>query len=231
MSKTLLQLRTRVLTDLAMEDDDFAAREEVDRLINAGIKDAESLIHNLYEDYFLTSAALTLVQNASAIDLPSDIFAHKIRGIVYDDGAGWIYEVRRIKNWHKFALYQGGNYLPSALEEYRYLLKNASAAAGTKIVIVPPAQVSSASVMTIWYIREAAQLALDTDICDIPEFEEYPVQFAKAHLSKKEGSPTADMEWNLLERQRQLLNSTLATMIPDDDTEIEMDLRHYDDHV
>ncbi len=227
---TLKDMLTRILEDLDLQDEDLVSQREATRLINAGIAEAEASILRLYEDYYLANADMPLVAGQKIYDLPADCYARKIRSIMYDDGNGRIYEVKRVKNWHKFLKKNVLEWTPTQTQDYRYFVTN-NASEGEKIYLIPAAWTTVSGYVTIWYLRHSLQLVNLTDTCDIPEFFEFVVQFAKAHLSKKEMHPNAQMEWSLLERQRKIMEDTLATMIPDDDNEIEQDLSHYAEHV
>jgi len=193
--------------------------------INDAIDDIEAQIHTLYEDYFLTRALLTLVQGQDEIALPTDIFAMKIRGIVYFKD-NKLYEVPRIKEFKKFLKYREARLTSSNYQDYRYFLYNA-VAGSPKILLSPPALESSATVMEIWYLRNANRLATGTDKCDVPEGIQYIFWHVKELIYGDEGHYLHKVAVDKALMHMQDLQATLAAMVPDTDNELEPDLSSY----
>jgi len=273
MASTLKQLRERIQADLDLEDETFIIDSDINSWINEAIKKAEAEIHTLYEDYFLTEAEITLVTtNAAPTDTddveeswpntqfyqyPSDIYANKIRKIVYvNDSNSSTHEVKRVKNLTaaterdvydtasnpilEWAPYNGAwSYeygdTPTTVSVPRVIniLKAAETGyspvtlAGKAIRIFPKAGRSGK--LKIWYIRNANQLVADTDTCDIDEFERYVLQAVKTECFFKDGDPRAIQSKQLEEQLKQDMINTLSNMVPDNNTEIPMDFSFYDD--
>jgi hypothetical protein len=224
---TWAQIKAKVQADLGIEDEVFVTEAELMSYCNEAIDEAEAEIHGLYEDYFLNKSTLTLVQGTSDYVLPTDIYAHKIRRIIYQHGAN-IYAVERLKDWKKFEEKALTDYYPSTAY-YAYIILN-SAAGAPKISLVPTAQESGAY-MTVWYIRNATRMTADASICDIPEFINFVYQYIKCRVYEKEMNPNAQAAVAILQQQRTLMQETLGTMVPDADNTIEMDLSSYEEHV
>jgi hypothetical protein len=224
---TLAQIISKIEKDLAIEGEVFVEDEELLGYINEGIDVAEAEIHNLAEDYFMTKATLTLVDGTDEYDLPANIYGHKIRRITYRNGTKR-YTLGRLHNFKKFEEYEDQRVHQSA-EEYVYFIMN-STAGSPKIVLTPPAKEDGAYV-TVWYWRQANRLEEDSDICDIPEFVNFVIQFAKTRIYEKEGHPAVAKAMDDLEKYRAQMQSTLETMVPDDDNEIPADLSFYKDMV
>ena len=222
---TLAEIRSKVEKDLDLEDEVFVTTTELNSYCNEAIDEAEAEIHGLYEDYFLNKATITLVQGTSDYALPSDIYAHKIRRIIYQNGAT-IYPIERMKDWKKFEQKAITDFYPGTAW-YSYLILNA-VAGSPKLSLVPTAQESGAYV-TVWYIRNAARLTNDSDICDIPEFVNFIYQYMKVRVYEKEMNPNTQGAIAVLQQQRELMQGTLATMVPDADNNIEMDLSSYEE--
>lgn len=222
---TYLQLKTKVQNDLDLEDELFVSETEMLGYANEAVREAAAEIGDIYEDYFLKRATLTLVNGQEEYDLPADIYANKIRRIIYANG-GTTYSVNRIRDWKKFEEYALANVTKSATV-YNYFVTNASAG-GIKLLLVPPAKEDGAFV-TIWYLRECNVLAVDTDVCDIPEFSSFILQYMKVRCYEKEMHPNLSMAIAALEQQRAQMVATLTAMIPDADNEIEPDLSLYYD--
>ena len=81
--------------------------------------------------------------------------------------------------------------------------------------------------VTLWYLRNARRLELDTDECDIPEFIPYIVQYAKMRCYEFEGHPNTVKAVADSDRYKKLMVETLTQMIPDDDSRIPMDFEFY----
>lgn len=226
--KTLAQIRQKIKNDLDLNDEQFITSSELLAYINEAIDDVEADIHTIYEDYFLTSAALPITSGTADYNMPSDIYANKIRGIVYSNGSR-IYNVKRLQRHDQFEEMAFINQYISGTEDLQYKIVNSSAAAGVKIRFFPTPTETNASALTIWYIRNANTLSADTDLCDIPEFTNYVYQFVKVRCYEKEIHPNLEQATVERERLKRLMQDTLRDMIPDADTEIEKDLSFYED--
>lgn len=133
---TYADIKEKVQADTGTEDEDFVKSSEMMGYCNDAIAAAEAMIHDLYEDYFLSYAKLALIDGQSLYDLPSDIYANKVRGITYNDGQN-VYPIRRLKERNKFEIIQdcqNFNY-----QEYRYFLvnRNQNNSPVTKIQLLP----------------------------------------------------------------------------------------------
>ncbi len=216
---TLAQIKDKIQEDLDLQEEIFIRPEELLANINEAIRDAEAKIHTIYEDYFLVSANIPLVAGTSEYDLPTDMYANKIRGLVYADGSDY-YPILRLR---KFDLIP---YITNE-EAYSFLIKNYST--GKKIALFPASRITSTTALTCWYLRNAKQLALDTDVCDIPEFANYIIQKAKVLCMQKEGHPLLENAEKKLMDEDKLMVETLTVSIPDEDNRISMDLSSYEE--
>lgn len=221
---TLVSLRTRVQGDLDLEDETFITDADINTWINEAIKKAEIIIHNLYEDYFLSETTITISAGTKLYSYPTDIYGNKIRKIIFQDSAGnTSHEVKRARNLADASdrdIYDTGS--SPILEWTPY-----NDSDGRKIRIFPEG--SRAGTLRVWYIRNAAQLAADTDSCDIDEFERYVIQAVKTDCYFKEGDPRAVSSKQFEEQYKQDMINTLSNMVPDNNTEIPMDLDFYRD--
>jgi len=102
-----------------MDEEQWITDVELNKYINDGIDVAESEIHTLYEDYFLDYVSLPLVSGVEIYDLPSDIYANKIRRVIYDNTADKQYIINRIKKLEETVSVNNVN-----SDYYRYLLTN-----------------------------------------------------------------------------------------------------------
>ena len=222
---TYLEIRTKVRKDLGIEQEDFVSPEEMLGYCNMAIDDAESEIHTLYEDYFLSETSLNIVANQSDISLPTDIYASKIRGLIYNDGQ-LVYPVRRHANSLEMFEYVEQDKISTATD-FRYYLTNSSASAGIKLRLTPTPKVDQNGVLKLFYIRNANRMVDDTSLCDIPEFTDYIIQFMKVRCYEKEMHPNMGPAIAMLEYKKKNMINTLSNMIPDDDNLIDQDQSFY----
>jgi hypothetical protein len=218
---TYLEIKTKVQNDLDLVDEIFITATEMLGYVNEAIDNAEAQIHALYEDYFLTKDNLALVNGTATYSMPSDIYANKIRCMYYVNGQ----TKYPIKKWRK-PLHLIPFVDPS--DDYEYLPINTTAS-GYQMQFLPAAQETSSTNVTRWYIRNAKVLALDADVCDIPEFINYILQYTKMRCYEKEGHVTTLKAIDDTEKEKTLMIQTLTNMVDDEDNEIRKDFSFYDD--
>lgn len=231
---TLAEIRKKIQQDLDLEGEVFIQPDELVNYINQAIDEAEAEIHSIYEDYFISWYFPLLVAGQREYSLPSDIYAHKIRKIIFSDDQSKTYEIARIPESEKFADIALTERFRST-EFYRYLITNREPG-NPKIYVVPAiresdtgASADGQSRMRIWYLRNANRLEQDADVCDIPEFVHFVIAYAKLRCLEKEGHPNTVIWTQHVERQRRLMIDTLTNMIPDGETLIEPNMMHYDE--
>ncbi len=216
---TLTQIKTRLQNDCDIQDEDFMDLDtELLGLINSAIDDAEALIHNLYEDYFLVRSTFTWVSGTQSYAMPSDIYAQKVRAIIYNDGSQK-YEIKRLRRPMDTELIESG-------ELYRYMLTNDSTN-GVRALFYPTPTESGTNAK-IWYIRNAKKLSVAADSCDIPEFINFIYSHVKWNVARKEKSQLdlalTEKEFTL---QSDLMKTTLSNMVPDEGNEVLKDMSFY----
>lgn len=226
---TLAEIRSKINSECDLEDEDFVRSNELRDYINEAIDEAESEIHGLYEDYFLKHTEVNVTAGDEQLDLPTDIYAHKIRRVIFKLGTApestTVYTVDRMKDWKKFenkAVYD----TQLTTDLYRYFLVNETPGS-PKILITP--KIHETGVVTIWYLRNANRLDAETDVCDIPEFANFIFAHVKCKVFEKEGHPGLPVALEKLERERGRMTSTLSQMVPDAANEVEMDMSHYEE--
>jgi len=231
MSKTLLDIRTQIKDDLDLNEETFVTDVDVDRFINDAIETAEAEIHDLYEDYFMADIITPIAIGENKFDYPADIYGNKIRKIVYKESAAaknsTSHEVKQEKDILR-AISRDNYEIDSVNPTLTWTPSN-NAGEGRKIRTYPAT--GRAGVLVIYYIRNAARLSLDTDICDIDEFERFIVQAAKTAVLFKDGDPRFTESKALEEQLKTAMVNTLSNMVPDNNDEVELDLGHYDDMV
>lgn len=224
--RTLKEIRDKVIDDLDLYEETFVDEPEIDQFINEGIKKAESNIHTLYEDYFLSTYTISITPSEYLYDYPSDIYANKVRMIIFQDGND-AYEVKRAINVKENLLYEKVAQPTSGCTLKWYPINTASD--GRKIRIFP--NTSDTGTLEIWYIRNAAQLVNDGDVCDIDEFSTLVELHAKTQILLKDGDPRAADMALLEQKEGERMVNSLSDMVQDDDNEIFQDLSHYEESI
>ena len=225
---TYTELSDKVERDLDLEGEVFIQPTELLDYFNEAVDKAEEIVHTLYEDYFLDKDTITLVSGTSEYSLPSRIYAHKIRRIIYRNGSR-VYTVARIKDWKKFEEYAldlvGGSL--GNTSEYKYFILNQ--AAGTPKLLFTPEVGESGTYITVWFLRQANRFVSGSDVLDIPEAANFVMQYVKCRCYEKEGHPNLAMGLAALAESKASLEGVLSTMVPDADNEVEMDLSVYEE--
>jgi len=224
---TYAEIKEKVENDLGIEQEEFVTATELLGYCNEAIDEAEAEIHSIYEDYFLSKADIDIVAGQEDYDLPSDIYANKIRGIMFKRN-DLIYPLKRIRFNDQFADIMATKEHDTS-GAYRYILTNSSAVTGVQLQMVPIPRDDITAGLKIWYLRNANRITTSTDVCDIPEFVNFVIQFMKLRVYEKEGHPNIQVASSLLDQQRRQMVNTLTAMIVDGDTEIEKDTSFYED--
>ena len=226
---TYAQVKAKVEEDLDTTDEIFITDSELMGYCNEAINMAEAEIHTLYEDYFFTKANIALVTGTSSYALPLDIYANKIREIVYDDGSGTAYEIKNIKD--SKSKYTNIRYAEvyDLDSDYRYYITNVSAAAGVAVNLVPKSRVTQATYVTIYYIRNANPIAVVGDKIDVPEFVDFIMAYMRYKCLLKEGHPNAEAEASAVQTLMTQMKETLSQMVIDGDLSLPGDFDLYDD--
>lgn len=225
-------MRTKVLQDMDIEDEVFIDTDtELLGLFNEAVDFVESQIHGIAEDYFKTDAYLVMTLDSANVSLPSDIYASKVRGLVYENQT-LRYDVLRFKNPQTAHIEISLRNQPTrSTEWYKYWLKNASADAGVLIQLSPVSRESSTDHLHCWYIRNARSFTgVTTEKCDIPEFSDVVVEYVKWKVKCKElNQPDFPMTPALVTKIENMM-VTLKDMVPDGDCEIPPDFSFYWEH-
>ncbi len=225
---TKSELVEKIEADLDLQEETFISTTELDGYINEGIDEAEAEIHEICPDYFLKRGAVTLVSGTDEYTLASDIYANKIRGVFYRNGSTK-YKIDRLKDSQKLMEYEE-MYGESSASNYSYFLINETA--GSPKMLLMPMPAESGAYIKYWYYRNANRLSVDADVCDIPEFASFVIQFAKVRCYEKEvGHPNLGLALAALEQQREQMKVTLANMVPDGDNSIELDMSNYEEQI
>jgi hypothetical protein len=229
--KDYLTLKNEVLRETDTEGEEFVQPQEILDYFNDAIREALAHIQKLglEDDYFQKSVKLDLTVGLTELDLPADIYAAKIRGLIYATPS-LVYPIHRIKGKDKFEQIQNLLQTPGTNAYYQYDLENASPTTGFKIKLYPISYEAIPQAITLNYVRTVVPIVLDTDLVDIPEFYSFIKAFVMMKIFSKENSDKAVETKQLYEKEKQLMMETLAEMTPDYDNKIIGDYSIYTDH-
>jgi hypothetical protein len=223
---TYLEIKEKVERDLDLESEDFVTETELQSYANEAVDEVERQIHTLYEDYFLTRSTITLVANQEEYSLPADIYANKIRQIIYRNGTQ-VWKLDRVRDWNKLISYEMEKAYSTTGQYYGYFILNQTA--GSPKLLLTPTPTESGAYLQIWYLRNANELTSDSSVCDIPEAVNYVIAYMKMKVAEKELHPNLQKFIADVESQKMDTLKTLAGMFPDNENTIEADTRLYDD--
>jgi hypothetical protein len=219
---TYSELKSKIEKDLDLEDEIFITPEELLGYFNEAIDEAEAVIHDLYEDYYLTKAFIPLVSGTQVYAFPADIYAMKLRAFTYSNGTQK-YEIKKWKDSLANIMHVGDS------EDYRYIPINTTAS-GYQLMLLPTSRETSSTNATLWYIRNATALVDDTDVCDLPELAiNFVLQFVKQRCYEKEGHPTTLKAITDTENLKKSMTESLANMVDDESEELRKDVSFYEE--
>ena len=161
------ELRQKVEEDQDLQDEALVSPDGMAGLFNDAIDEAEAEIHKLglEEDYFLKRAWLPLVQGEDEIELPSDIYAQKIRKLWYRNGST-SYPITRFRGSKKFEEIDEWSDSVNSSAEYRHSLLSQNTGEQATLLLVPASRETAAQVVRIWYIRNAQRVPLLNEIVE-----------------------------------------------------------------
>jgi hypothetical protein len=165
---TLAEMRSKVFDDDDLNDESFITADELAGYFNEAVDDAEAEILTLNQDYFLTKYYVPLAVGTAVYDLPKNIYANKIRGIVYKNGSD-IYQVKKHRRRNIFETLAVIDNSGSALQ-YRYILRNDSPGQA-KLELTPTSRdaavyATSTFPMVMWHIRNANRFPVVGEYCN-----------------------------------------------------------------
>lgn len=221
MSKTWSVLRSEIRSDMNEAFEGFWENSQLLAWANDAQREAASELVSLYDKYFEAPPVfLTVTQGSNEVDLPTDIYANKITGLYWID-QNRSYELTQIKSKEEIMDVENTEY-------YRYRVYNTST--GRKLYIYPAGRETTSAKLQCFYIRQASNLVEDTDLIEVPESDNFIKQYVKDRMAEKEVG-VGNFPWpsSALQTEKRILIEALNNMIPDDNSEIEVDQSIYDD--
>lgn len=218
---TYSTLKTKLQNDLDLVDEDFVTEAELLGYMNEAIDDAETLIHTLGIEarYFKTTDTVTLVSGTADYSMPSDIYANKMIGVYYMNGAKK-YKVPRRRDQDRILDDVTG-------ADYEYDILNLTNGLVQRFY---PTPAENGAYIFRYYIRNVRALTTSTastNTCEIPECINFLYQHVKMRVYEKEGNPNLQKSMADVKTQYDLMAQTLQEMVPDGDNAILPDLSYY----
>lgn len=190
---------------------EYFSDEELAGYINESIAELYDLIVSVCQDYYLSSASISVVAGTQAYSLPSDFY--KLLGLDYVRSNSERVTLRRYM-WAERN--DRAAMSLSAPEGTRYRVM------GSSLYLEPSP--SWAGTLTLWYIPAPARLTIGTDTFDgISGWQEYVVLDACIKCAAKEESDT-----QVYMQQKSVLTQRVITMASDRDAGEADRVRNYD---
>lgn len=216
------EMNQKIKNDLDLNEETFIQPQELVAYFNEAVDMIEGQIHTLYEDYFLTSSSVDVTEGQSEVNLPTNIFANKIRRVMWILNDSEKYTMQRVRNLDELLM-------ASAPDDYRFMITN-SEAGGFKLSISPAFRVTTSNTpLKIWFLRNAKRYEDETSVCDIPEYSNVINQYVRYKCHAKEGHPDAQQDLADLERLRTAMVETLRDKFIDEQNEVPKDFTFYRD--
>jgi hypothetical protein len=221
-------LETKIKNDLDLNEETFIQPSEMMGYYNEAIDMIEADIHTIYEDYFLRVVNYSPVAGQTDFQIPTDVFANKIRKFYLNMDITNRYEIMRMKNLDE-------TLDVDILDRYKYLLFNDGPTGlntqGYTLKVYPAIRDEHAvpNSLQMFYIRNANRYEDATSVCDIPEFSNVINQYVRYKCRAKEGHPDAQADKADLQAIKQLMVETLKDRVIDENTEIRKDYSFYTD--
>lgn len=234
---TFGDFKTKVEAELDLEPEEFVQPAEFVGYVNDGVSIAEAEIHKLgiEDEYFLTKSRKSIASGTEDIVLPTNLYASKIRKVIYKNGAT-LYEIKRSRSLNMFIdreltnlVQQGGNTI------YEYIIRNDSGAAPPVMELSPIPAETVVNGIIIYHIRKANvwSFSLDPDgagSIDLPEIAlQYLQTYVRWRCLSKEGHPSIPEAKVEMDDAKKLMVETLTNMVPDGESKIDQDTDIYDE--
>ena len=164
--KTFGFLKNKIQMDLDLQDETFIQPDEFVGYVNEGIKEAFGEIIGLKQDqYFQAKWFVPVVAGNDLFILPPNIYANKIRAVIYQNGS-IIYTMKRMREKQLFENIAYVNQYGLS-DEYRYLIMN-NQVGFTRMQMVPPSRETAVFPPTanpflpilVYYVREMNRIPL-----------------------------------------------------------------------
>lgn len=216
-------IQARVRADLDIEEEGFWSDADLNRFINTCIRELNSELLTLYEDYFLCVQTTSLVSAQKDYSYPTDIYHDKIRKIIYING-NTKYEVMRIRDLLT---------IPEIEDSDDFMwIPIYDATTGRKIRLHPTPSASETNVLTIYYIREIPEMTSDIITLPYTQLQDYIIAKTKYYCEMKDQNvETAQIYEQESARYMRGIVESFSTMILDGNDELKVSSEFYEDSI
>lgn len=226
--KTKLQVVTKIELDLDLEEEEFIQANEMTGYINDAITIIEAHMNTIgmKDRYYYKRTTLNLVQGQADYSLPTDLYEHKVREVVYSNGP----TIYKISPMDKEATEEDIEYanLYQTTDFYKYRIRSDSSAS-TVFQLIPAARETATGVVKIGYFRDLARVVNDADLVEVPDIAlMWLYQYVKVKVYEKESHENYASATAELEKLEELMLSTLQGQLADGQSQVlEMDKSFY----
>ena len=234
---TLTQVKERINDELDLEFDTLVQPKEFIGYVNAGVRRVcAALARTNWEDkYFRKYEALPVISGQAEYDFPEDCLKNKITEIVFNNGNGDIYPVRRVKGQDIYSMIEDMNHNSSSEDTFTYTIFNFGPSVGDKLSLVPAPRKNYPTQFKIYYIRQAEELSLTDDgtgLVDCPEeFIDVVIAYVKWKCTAKEvGNPMFAEYKDEAQAMLTEMENLLTGQTEDGDNKLPLDKSFYGDH-
>lgn len=228
--KTKAQVVAKIERDVDTEEEEFIQPDEMTEYINDAITiiEAHMISMGLKDRYFYKTANVNLVAGTADYALPSDLYEHKIKEVVYKNGAT-IYRVELLDTDRTEEEIEILN-LHATSDYYRYRIRSDSSAS-TVLQLVPASRDTVSSGLKIGYFRDLARVSADADLVEVPDIAlQWLYQYVKVKVYEKESAENYPAATAELQKLEELMLNTLRGQLADSqNTKLELDKSIYEE--
>jgi len=229
--KTVQDVLDFVEAETDTEAEDFVSQPEIISYIRQAVDIAQKEVHKLGREdvYFEKRALFSLVSGQQEYVLPTDLYANKVKKIIYSTSQN-VYEVKRFRNVDRYEVASEiEQNSASTGDSYQYFLVNQTVDSGVTVRFYPTPMETGAS-MVIWYIRQANEVTLPVDKIDILESFTFICKYVKWKILDKDTQGNAISADADQKAARQDLVDVLNERVPDEDNTIPPDTYIMEEH-
>jgi len=217
--RTWETVQEEIKKECDIEDEQFIKDSELMAAANGMIRAIEGDIIELNEDYLMKTHDFTLVDGQATYDLPSDLFAQKIKWILFSDG-DCKSAIERGEPWQCVMADCNGKMF--------YEILNTAWNTGRDIKFWGLPDYKSSQTVTAWYIREITRISSINSYVNLPEFENLIILAVKKRIFEKEKNPLLALVIEEIKEEKLRMRKIIVNQAPDG-LNIEPDLSFYND--
>lgn len=212
------EIKAKIQRKHGIETDDSYDELELLDMYNEAANKIESKLIKLNQDYFKTMNTINVVVGLTEYNLPSNIYASKVRRLMYLRNG---YEATRLYPAKSIDDLYDNNKLRYDIINYE---------SGRKLILN---KATANATIHIYYTRNTNRFTStggDSQICDIPEYADAVMAWMSYLVEFKDKSPAmahAKDDYNTIVQD---MTDTLAVALNDEDNVIEPDTTLWEDH-